>query len=52
MNERERKVIAFLIGLIMELSNGRQIDCNDYQQLMNLADEFGTGDLDEKEFRY
>lgn len=52
MNERERKVIAFLLGIIIQLSDGRNIDGNDYQQLNNLADEFGTYDLDEKEFRY
>lgn len=52
MNERERKVIAFLLGVVFNLSIGRGIDENDVQQISNLMDEFGTCDLDEREFRY
>lgn len=52
MNEQERKVIAFLLGVVFNLSIGRSIDENDVQQISNLMDEFCTCDLDEREFRY
>ena len=52
MNERERKVIAFLLGIVFKLSVEHAIDENEVQQIENLMDEFGTCDLDEREFRY
>lgn len=52
MNERERKVIAFLLDVIFDLSVGDNIDENKMTQLLNLMTEFGTSDLDEREFRY
>ena len=52
MNERERKVIAFLLGVIFKLSIGDDVDENETQQILNLMSEFGTSALDEREFRY
>ena len=52
MNERERKVIAFLLGIIFKLSIGEIIDENEITQILNLSSEFGTSELDEREFRY
>ena len=52
MNERERKVIAFLLGVVFELVTDGTIDENKTKQIANLMDEFGTADLDEQEFRY
>ena len=52
MNERERKVIAFLLGIVTKLTYGCGINDNERKSLENLMDEFGTDDLDEKEFRY
>lgn len=52
MDERERKVIAFLLGVIFDLSIGHAIDENKTMQIDNLMGEFGTYDLDEREFRY
>lgn len=52
MNERERKVIAFLLGIVFKLSIDQRIDENEVQQLNNLMDEFDTCELDEREFRY
>lgn len=52
MSERERKIIAFLLGVIFKLSMDRDVDANEVHQLVNLMDEFGTYDLDEEEFRY
>ena len=54
MNEEERKVIAFLLGIVFKLSieRGSSITENETQQLSNLMDEYGTDELDEREFRY
>lgn len=52
MDERERKVIAFLLGIIFKLSIGDAIDQNEIQQILNLMSEFGTRDLDAREFNY
>lgn len=52
MNERERKVIAFLLGIIFKLSIGDSIDENETTQICNLMSEFHTSDLDDREFRY
>lgn len=52
MDDRERKVIAFLLGIIYKLSLDQAVNPNELQQIDNLMGEFGTHDLDEKEFRY
>lgn len=52
MDMHERKVIAFLLGIIFKLSINDPIDPNEVQQIDNLMAEFGTYDLDENEFRY
>lgn len=52
MDNDERKVIAFLLGVVYKLSIDQDLDFNETQQLYNLMDEFGTDDLDENEFRY
>ena len=52
MDARERKIIAFLLGVIFKLSMGQDVDRNEVQQLVNLMDEFDTDDLDKQEFRY
>lgn len=52
MNERERKVIAFLLNIIFKLCYDERINENDTINLCNLMSEFGSSDLDEQEFRY
>lgn len=52
MDNDERKVIAFLLGIVFKLSLDQAVNPNELQQLDNLMDEFGTYDLDENEFRY
>lgn len=52
MSEEERKVIAFLLGVVHKLAVGEDIDHNEVRQINNLMDEFGTHYLDEQEFRY
>ena len=52
MDERERKVIAFLLGIIWKLSIDGPVNKNEVQQICNLMAEFGTDDLDDLEFRY
>ena len=52
MNEREQKVIAFLLGIVFKLSINDALDDNEIQSIRNLMSEFGTNDLDEREFRY
>lgn len=52
MNERERKVIAFLLGIVGKLCYGFPLSDNELHSLDNLMDEFGTDDLDKDEFRY
>lgn len=52
MDKEDRKVVAFLIGMVMKLADGDCPDFNERQQLENLACEFDYYDLDEKKFRY
>ena len=52
MNDEERKAIAFLLGIVFKLSIGDSIDMNETRQLDNLMDEFGTRELNEREFIY
>lgn len=52
MDERERKQMGFLAGMLLKLSHGESLDLNECQQLDNIASELGFNELDENEFRY
>lgn len=52
MDERERKMIAFLAGMVWRLANGEYPNFNEMRQLDNIMSELGYQDLDENEFRY
>lgn len=52
MDERERKMMAFLAGMVWKLANDQWLNMNEVQQLDNIMSELGYQDLDEKEFRY
>lgn len=53
MTERERKMMAFLAGMIMKLSwESPDVSSNEVQQLDNICEELGFYKLDENEFRY
>ena len=52
MDERERKQMAFLAGMLLRLAHDVWLNDNELQQLDNIASELGFNDLDEKEFRY
>lgn len=53
MNEYEHKVMAYLAGIVYRIASGDEdFSYNDVKQLENIADELGTWDLDEREFRY
>lgn len=52
MTEREKKMVAFLAGIIYDLARGLPITDDEIRQVDNIAGEFGFFDLDEKEFMY
>ncbi|MBD5543762.1 MAG: hypothetical protein HDR01_05860 [Lachnospiraceae bacterium] len=52
MNEDEKKMMAFIVGILIKLTCHRETNRNEDQSLENIAYELGTYDLDEKEFRY
>ena len=52
MGARERKMMAFLAGMVCKLDNDQWFNMNEVQQLDNIMSELGYQDLDEKEFRY
>ena len=52
MDERERKQMAFLAGMLLRLAHDEWLNDNELQQLDNIASDLGFNDLDEKEFRY
>lgn len=52
MNERERKMVAFLAGIICDLSRGLCITDDEIRQIDNIAGELGFSDLDPEEFLY
>lgn len=52
MDEREKKILAFLAGYLYKLSNGMELDFNDDMQLQNILSELGYQDLEPDEFRY
>lgn len=52
MDERERKMMAFLAGMVWKLANDQWLNMNEVQQLDNIMSELGYQDLDEKESRY
>lgn len=52
MNDRERKMMAFIAGVLDDLARGLVITDDELIQLNNIATELGYLELDEKEFRY
>ena len=52
MEERERKMMAFMAGMLWKLATDQELDLNETQQLDNIMCELGFQALDEKEFRY
>lgn len=52
MNEDEKKIMAFIVGILIKLTCHQDTNRNEDQSLANIAYELGTYDLDEKEFRY
>lgn len=52
MEERERKMMAFMAGMLWKIANDQWLNLNELQQLDNIMCELGFQDLDEKEFRY
>ena len=52
MNERERKMLAFLTECLFNVAIGFELDGNKIQQLENIASELGAADLDDREFRW
>ena len=49
MEERERKMMAFMAGMLWKLATDQELDLNETQQLDNIMCELGFQDLDEKE---
>ena len=53
MTERERKMMAFIVEMLLKMCwNNPVVSANEIQQLDNIANELGFDDLDENEFRY
>lgn len=52
MNKDETKILAFLVGVLIKVVCGQEVDQNEVQSLENIAGDLGTYFLDEREFRY
>lgn len=53
MDERERKMLAFLAGCVFKMATQKEpLDANEIQQVENIACELGYYDLEKDEFQY
>jgi len=45
-------MLAYLVRILWKISIGQSLDSNEYQSLEDIADELGSNEIDEKEFRW
>ena len=52
MNEEERKMLAYIAGMLLKISSGEILDSNELQSLENIRDYLGFYHIEEDYFRW
>ena len=52
MTDEEKKQFAYVVGMLIKISQGSSLTGNEIQSLENIAEDLGFHKLSENEFRW
>lgn len=52
MSEEERKQLAYIVGMLLKIARGEELDGNELQSLENMRDDLGFYEIEEDYFRF